>query len=203
MHKNWDTLVEGLDSSDSLVLGTKLVRDSLHNRVGASNVGRVRMPCRKRDSVARVIEPARNDHSARSGVGNIAGKEYVPVLAPRCAVQVNDQLEAVITGPGDRVSEISKLSLYVRFSRADLPCPISYREPYVVQPVSKRRSARATIQKRARRRPGVPSSCNSFKVRFGYPGVPMVFERLLRRSSVLQLPKRPLVDDVRVSSVIE
>lgn len=59
---------------------------------------------------------------------------YVPVLAPGCAVQVDDQLKAVIIGPGDRVSEIRKLSLDVRFSRADLPSPISYWQPYVVQP---------------------------------------------------------------------
>ena len=50
---------------------------------------------------------------------------------------------------------------------------------------------------------GVPSSCNSCKVRLGYPGVPMLIERLLRRASVLKLPKRPLVDDSRVSSVVE
>jgi hypothetical protein len=61
----------------------------------------------------------------------------------------------------------------------------------------------STVQRRARTRPGVPGSRNSFKVRFGYPGVPMVLERLLRRVTVLQLPKRPLVDDVRVSSVVE
>ena len=58
----------------------------------------------------------------------------VPVLAPGCAVQVNDQLKAVIIGPCDRVSEIRKLSLNVRFSPADIPSPISYRQPYVVQP---------------------------------------------------------------------
>ena len=52
-----DTLIEGLDSGDSLVLGAKLVCNSLNNLVGASNVGRVRLPCRKRYSVARVIEP--------------------------------------------------------------------------------------------------------------------------------------------------
>ena len=49
---------------------------------------------------------------------------YVPVLAPGCAVQVNNQLKAVIIGSCDRVSEIRKLSLNsldVRFSRADLP----------------------------------------------------------------------------------
>ena len=59
---------------------------------------------------------------------------HVPVLAPGCAVQVNDQLKAVIIGPCDRVSEIRKLSLNVRFSLADIPSPISYWQPYVVQP---------------------------------------------------------------------
>ena len=58
--------------------------------------------------------------------GATYGKEsgYVPVLAPGCAVQVNNQLKAVIIGSCDRVSEIRKLSLNsldVRFSRADLP----------------------------------------------------------------------------------
>jgi hypothetical protein len=52
-------------------------------------------------------------------------------------------------------------------------------------------------------RPGVPSNCNSLKVCFGYPGVPMLLERQLRRVFVLILPERPLVDDSRVSSVVE
>lgn len=125
-----------------------------------------------------------------------------PVLAARRAVQVDDQLEAVISSPGDRVSEIRELSLYVRFSRADLPRPISYRKPYVVQPVLRGRSA-PPIQKKARGRPGAPGSGDSCKVRFCYPGVPMVCECLLRRVSILQRPKRPLVDDVRVPSVVE
>lgn len=77
-----------------------------------------------------------------------------PVLAARRAVQVDDQLEAVISSPGDRVSEIRELSLYVRFSRADLPRPISYRKPYVVQPVSR---VRRSAPRYRRRREGDPA----------------------------------------------
>jgi hypothetical protein len=129
--------------------------------------------------------------------------EYcVPILAPWCTVQVDDQLKAVITGPGDRVSEIRKLSLNVRFPRADLPCPISYWQPDMVQPVSQTRIS-TQYEGGHGERHGVPSSCNSLKVPFGYPGVPMLLERQLRRVFVLILPERPLVDDSRVSSVVE
>ena len=55
-----DIIIEGLDSGDSLVLRTELLRDLLHDRVGAINVVLVRQPCWKGHSLARVIEPAQN-----------------------------------------------------------------------------------------------------------------------------------------------
>jgi hypothetical protein len=53
-----DILIEGPNSGDGLVLRTELLRDLLHNRVGAINVVLVRLPFWKGHSLAGVIEPA-------------------------------------------------------------------------------------------------------------------------------------------------
>ena len=52
-------------------------------------------------------------------------------------------------------------------------------------------------------RPYSPGGCNGSKVGLLYPSIPVGRESLLCNSSVLQLPKRPLVDDIGVASIVE
>ena len=49
----------------------------------------------------------------------------------------------------------------------------------------------------------IPGGRNGGKVSLCYPIVPMGLESPLRRSSVLQFPKRPLVDDIGVAGIVE
>ncbi|KAF8274335.1 hypothetical protein EI94DRAFT_1714236 [Lactarius quietus] len=63
-------LIVRLNRGDGLVLRTKLVRDLLHNRAGASDVIRVRLPRLKKDWVPGVTEPALVTIRQRAGGGN-------------------------------------------------------------------------------------------------------------------------------------
>lgn len=58
---------------------------------------------------------------------------FIPVLAARYPVQVNNQLKTMITSPNHCVAEVSELALDIRFARADLPGPVPDRQPHVVQ----------------------------------------------------------------------
>jgi hypothetical protein len=49
----------------------------------------------------------------------------------------------------------------------------------------------------------IPGGRNGGKVSLRYPIVPMGLESPLRCISVLQFPKRPLVDDIGVASIVE
>ena len=49
----------------------------------------------------------------------------------------------------------------------------------------------------------IPGGRNGGKVSLCYPIVPMGLESPLRCSSVLQFPKRPLVDDIGVAGIVE
>lgn len=67
-----------------------------------------------------------------------------PVLTSRSAVQVNDDLEAVVPSPGDRLLQVGQLARDVRFSRPDFERPVSDGYTDVVQPGSGEMSVRNT-----------------------------------------------------------
>lgn len=57
----------------------------------------------------------------------------VPVLAPRCTVQVNHNLDIVVPRPADHSVEVVRLSLDVRLSSGDVVRPVTDRNSHVIQ----------------------------------------------------------------------
>lgn len=76
------------DTSDG-VLARKLRGNLLHNRVGPIDVSLIGMPSRERLELAGVIES---------------------ILAARCTMKVNDELQAVALCPRDSLAKIRKLT---------------------------------------------------------------------------------------------
>ena len=56
-----------------------------------------------------------------------------PVLAPWCAVEINNDLYTVSFGPLYCFLQVGQLSLDVRFSRTDLERPVTDWKAYVIQ----------------------------------------------------------------------
>ena len=126
---------------------------------------------------------------------------FIPILAARYAVQVDDYLKTVGTSPTHSHAQVRELSLDIRFARADLPGPIPDRHPHVVKAAEQNKFVNNVETDRLAVR-YIPSSGNSSEVCLCYPCVPMSLEFLLRSISVLQLPKRPLIDNVVVTRTV-
>ena len=55
------------------------------------------------------------------------GLVYVPILRSGCAMEVDDELQAMVACPANRFAKISELALNVRFTARDVPSPVADR----------------------------------------------------------------------------
>jgi hypothetical protein len=141
--------------------------------------------------VARVVKA-----DAPSAYACTQYEPNIPVLAAGRAVEVDDNLEAVVARPGDGLLEIRQLALAVRLAAGDIERPEAdlQRPPSAPRPGP---SAHCTYGNADVVKPG---SSDRGKVRLGDPRVPVVREDRLRGGLVLERAERPLVDYVRVST---
>jgi hypothetical protein len=123
--------------------------------------------------VIRVCGPLR--------VGDFVSRVIEPVLTPWCTVKVDDDFDSVVLRPAYGFLEVRQLTTDIGFSTADFKSPVSNRNTDVVK------------------------SCSSdgSDIRLRDPTIPMGFESSLSCRLVLQLSKRPFVNDRRVASLLE
>lgn len=57
----------------------------------------------------------------------------VPILTTRSGVQVDDQLEAVVCGPGDGFLDIGQLALDIWLAGSNIEGPVRDRQPDMIQ----------------------------------------------------------------------
>lgn len=138
----------------------KLASQSLDDGVRTSNGTTLRVPRRIIDSMAGVVET---------------------VLASWGAMQIDDDLQTILTSPVDSFVEIWQLALDIRFALTDIPSPVSNRQPNMVQ----------------------TRSSDIREIRLSDPGVPMVLQCGLSNRTRLELTEGPFVDDGVVVGVVE
>ena len=171
--------------------------DSLENLVRTRNILRVRMPLRIGLPPARVIEASSN--SWLNCYPNEVGAPCLPILAPRSTVEIDNNFDVVGPRPLDGLLKIRKLSRNERLSRADLECPVADGNSNVVKALTNVRHDGMQMQRPDR----LPSCRNGPEIVLSDPGVPVLLERIEGLVMILHLPKRPLIDDVRISGVVE
>jgi hypothetical protein len=77
-------------------------------------------------------------HEHRKSYVRIRKQNNSPILGTRRTVEVNDDLEPMVTRPADGIAEVGELSLHVRLAARDVPRPVADGNPDVVQAVRTR-----------------------------------------------------------------
>ena len=190
-------LIQWGDHRGGILVVCKHRGDSLQDLVRTCNVLRVRVPLRVGLPSARVIEASSSFWL--DCYPNEVGAPCLPILAPRSTVKIDNNFDVVGPRPLDGLLKIRKLSRNERLSRADLECPVADGNSNVVKALTNVRHDGMQMQRLDR----LPSCRNGPEIVLSDPGVPMLLERFEGLVMVLHLAKRPLIDDVRISGVVE
>jgi hypothetical protein len=113
-------------------------------------------------------------------------------------MKVDDDFQAILRGPCDRIEYVGKLALNVRFTRPYCERPIADGKAHMIEPVT---SMGGALTEEDFCDP--PSCRNISKVGLGDPRVPMLLKGGMGGVVRLVQTKGPFVNNVGVASIVK